>query len=171
MTINYVCERFIKGRPIKGAYMGVENIDGREILYHRWSGSNKGPIAEIVDRKDNGDLTLILHPHVNYGKTSHNNRIWGVLVALAGEERRDMRYTSFVRYDVIVYDRKLNVEYHLTERPLKLKYRGGKLFIDYAELESHATPKEEQVVVAAEPNSNNNIKTEMGRLDTILATV
>lgn len=170
MTINYVCERFVKGRPIKGAYMGVEIVDGREILHHRWSGTNKGPVAEIVNRKENGDFTLLLHPHVNYGKTSHNNRIWGVLVALAGENRREIRYTSFVRYDVIVCDRKLNVEYHLTSNPLKFKYKGGQLFLDYADLENYATPKEERVVVA-EPNNNNNIKNEMERLNTILTTV
>lgn len=170
MTINYVCKRFVEGSPIKGAYMGVEKVDNKEVLSHRWSGTDKGPIAEIVDRKENGDFTLILHPHVNYGKTSHNNRIWGVLQILGGDERRDIRYTSFVRYDVIVFDRKLDVEYHLVNRPLKLNYRGGKLAVDYRDLESNAHPQEEKEKVV-EPSDNNNVKNEMERLTNILATV
>lgn len=169
MTIDYVVKRFVQGTPIKGAYMGVEKDGNREILCHRWSGTNKGPIAEIVNRKENGDFTLLLHPHVNYGKTTHNNRIWAVLMAIGGSDRRDVRYTSFVRYDVIVLDRKLNVEYHLTERPLKLKYRGGKLVVDYLHLENQAEPREE--VKVFEPSDNNNIKNEMERLTNILATV
>lgn len=170
MTINYVCKRFVQGNPLKGSYMGVEEVDGREILQHRWSGVNKGPIAEIVNRKENGDFTLILYPHVNYGKTSHNNRIWGVLAALGGEERRDIRYTSFVRYDVIVFDRKLDVEYHLVNRPLKMNYRGGELVVDYRDLESNAHPQEEKEKVT-EPNSNDNIKSNIEKLNNILTTV
>lgn len=169
MTIDYVVKRFVQGNPIKGAYMGVEKVDNKETLYHRWSGTNKGPIAEIVDRKENGDFTLIIHPHVNYGKTTHNNRVWAVLMAVQGTDRRDVRFSSFVRYDVIVYDRTLSVEYHLTERPLKMKFKGGKLSVDYAHLENHVEPKEEVRVV--EPSDNNNIKNEMERLTNILATV
>lgn len=171
MTIQYVCKRFVKGSPIKGAYMGVEEVDGKEVLQHRWSGTNKGPIAEILNRKENGDFDLLIYPNVRYGKTSHNNRVYGVLQALAGEDYRDIRYTSFVRYDVIVYDRKLEVEYHLKENPLKIKYRGGKLVVDYAELESHAVPQEEKPVVAAQPKDNDNIKNIVANLSTILTTV
>jgi hypothetical protein len=169
MTINYVCKRFIEGNPIKGAYMGVEIEGNKEVLYHRWSGTNKGPIAEIVDRQENGDFTLVLHPHVNYGKTTHNNRIWGVLIALGGDYQ-NMRYNSYVRYDVIVHDKKLDVDYHLTGEPLKFNYKEGKLVVDYDDLESHAEPKQEEVKVV-EPSDNNNIKNEVERLTNILATV
>jgi hypothetical protein len=170
MTINYVCKRFIEGNPIKGAYMGVEKEGNKEVLYHRWSGTNKGPIAEIIDRKDNGDFTLVLHPHVNYGKTTHNNRIWGVLIALAGEDYQSMRYNSYVRYDVIVHDKKLDIDYHMVNWPLKFNYKGGNLLIDYNDLEAHTQPQEE-VKPVREPDDNDNIKAQTERLTNILATV
>lgn len=171
MTINFIGEQFVKGRSIKGAYMSVDNYGDKTVLSYRYNRNNEGTIAEIVDRKENGDFTLILHPRPNsWGKTSHNNRIWGVLIALAGENRRDIRYTSFVRYNIIIADRKLDVEYALRERPIKFNYKGGQLLIDYKDLESHAVPPEERTAVVA-PNSNNNIKNEMERLNTILATV
>lgn len=166
MTIDYVCRRFVEGKPIRGAYMGA-SIDGeKEVLSHRWAGTDRGLIAEIVNRKENGDFTLILHPRSGVYKTSHNNRIWGVLLAVG---RSDVRYSCHVRYNIWIHDRKLDINYNL-ERPIKFNYRNGKLLIDYADLESHVTPKEEQKPVV-EPSDNNNIKNELARISTILTTV
>jgi hypothetical protein len=149
--------------------MKIDYYGDRIVLSYNYE-SEENLIAEILNKKEEDNYVLILYPRPSgRGKTSHNNRIWGVLKEIGGDYN-NMRYSSYIRYCQYVNDKRLQIDYQLEERPLKFNCVGGKLFIDYANLESHATPKEEQPPVV-EPNDNGNIKNELDRLTNILTTI
>ena len=177
MTIEFMSNRFMQGNPRKSNGLSVTKDGDKTSMSYRWGGSDREVIAEIIRKKDSEDFTLILYPRRGVGKTTHNNRIWGVLKAVCVAKDgvnfswRDMRYSSHVRYQIYVEDRKLNVNYELS-RPLKFNYTNGNLVIDYEDLESKAFQEGEQpVVVKVDKNSNENIQNGLDRLTNILTTV
>lgn len=178
MTIESMCDRFLEGKPRSGSYMCVTQEEDTTTLSYKWGGTSRAVIAEIIRKKDSEDYTLILHPRPSgFGKTSHNNRIWGVLKSVCTSKSgvnfnwRDMRYSSHVRYQIYIEDRKLNVNYELS-RPIRFNYNNGNLVIDYDALESNAFRGEEQpVAVRVNKNSNENIQNGLDRLTNILSTV
>lgn len=134
-------------------------------------------IAEIYNYQDPKNFRLRLYPRGRYmGKTEYVNRMQAVLVSIQTKDITDsrwehIRYTSFCRYDVKIYDRKLDAEYKLRQdHPMEFAFVDGSLTLDYRHLESRAFP-DKPVIVIPTPDSNSNLTSVSNKLTAILAGV
>lgn len=173
MRIKDITDKFVNLRTCSGAYMRARyNSETKSmVLTHRYSGNT---IAEIFDYTNSSNYRLRLHPYVSRsdGRTSHNNRLHEVLRSIQYPENNGnwemFRYSTYIRYSVKVWDRKLSAEYQL-DKPMEFIFRDGRLTLDYRQLESHAFPEEPTPIVGLDTNSN--IQTVDNKLNAILAGV
>ena len=175
MRIIDITNKFVNVRDCRGADM-VSRFNSEttsQMLTYKGSGD---PIAEIYEYKSCKNFRLRLFPNAHYsGRISHNHRLHAVLQSIqmpdTGERKWDLfRYSTFIRYSVKVYDRKLNIEYEL-KRPMEFIFRDGRLTIDYAHLESLAFPEDTAVGTVPVPSENSNLNTITMQLNAILAGV
>jgi hypothetical protein len=173
MRINHITDHFVRLNTRSGCYMHSiwHNETKTMALSHRGSGNL---IAEIYDYTDANNFRLRLHPNrEKYARSSHTNRLCAVLTSVQKSNGRDwdsVRYSSFIRYAIKVWDRKLTIEYELKDLPLEFAMVDGKLTIDYRVLESGAFPNATPAPVV-EPNTNDSLRSVSSRLTTILQGV
>lgn len=174
MRINHVTDKFVKLEKRSGCNMrSVWDSENRTqtLMYSH----SRDPIAEIYDYRDSKNFRLRLHPlQQRYGKISHNNRLNALLRSVqmpsGSSGWENFRYSTFVHYSVRVYDRRLNAEYVLNERPMEFQLRDGVLTIDYQALETSVFPDATPVTPHVEID-NSNLRSVSTRLTTILQGV
>lgn len=173
MRIKDVTDRFAKLENRSGCYMRSRwNSETQsQTLTHKGSGNL---IAEIYEFKNPENYRLRLHPYIRYdGRTSHNNRLHEVLRSIQYPDNNgnweQFRYSTYIRYSLKVWDRKLSSEYEL-QRPMEFIYQDGRLTLDYQHFESLAFPEAPTTTPVA-LDENSNLQTLDNKLNAILAGV
>lgn len=174
MRIKTITDKFIDRRNCSGAYMKstYDRETQTQILAYRRNSDKL--IAEIYDYKNPQNYRLRIHPHPSYsGRTAHNNRVYQILFGIQMPEGRngnwqEFRYSTYIRYAIKVWDRKVSVEYEL-KKPMEFQLTDGRLTIDYKVLEQSAYPDETPAPVVLDENSN--LQSVNNKLTAILAGV
>lgn len=176
MRIKTITDKFSNLQDCRGAYM-VSKWD-RETKTQRLTYRLDGrAIADIYEYVNDRNFRLRVYPYDGYtGRTAHVNRIhsifWSAQTPAEGSINWDLfRYSAHIRYALKVYDRKLQIEYELENRPMEFIYRDGALTLDYQHLESMAFPDKSKPTVAPTLDENSNLQTVNEQLNAIMAGV
>lgn len=175
MRISVITNKFVDRKNCSGAYMLSRwNMETKtQSLTYRLDGR---PIADIYDFKDSKNYRLRIWAYPDWsGRTAHNNRLYNVLQSVQMPNGRDdwekFRYSTYIRYALKVWDRKLSAEYELRkDAPMEFIFKDGSLVLDYKHFESFATP----TASTPEPialDENSNLQTVSNKLNAILAGV
>lgn len=177
MRISDITDKFARRTTCSGALMRsrYDRETKTQQLTYRVSGN---PIADIFDYKSPNDFRLRIHPYARYdGRNSHNNRLYAVLQSVQktiGDDGRIdwdfFRYSTYIRYAIKLWDRKLSVEYELRNNPMEFHFLNGRLNLDYNHLESFALPNQPTTVPVA-VSENSNLTSVTNELNAILAGV
>lgn len=175
MRIKTITDKFANLENRRGAYM-VSEWD-RETKTQRLTYRLDGrPIAEIYEYVNDKNYRLRVHPYSGYtGRMAHNNRVhallWSVQMPdMKADNRWDLfRYSTYIRYSLKLYDRKLQAEYELGKGAMEFIYCDGRLTLDYHHLESLASPDKPTPTPTLDENSN--LTTVNEQLNAIMAGV